>query len=217
MKDTRHEQLVRAITDAPEADLTTPAFWEKLVRPHAPPWIGGTAKGKDPLVLQNPPEFGQFMAWLAGSGLRPRTFCEVGIFRGGVFAAVSAYLHRLGPADCVGVDTYPDRFREFAALKKLLPGIRLADGTAGVVRGRAFDLVHIDGDHSFRWVSHDYQAVGQFARTVFFHDVKNKQYPAPGLLWRRVRGRGDGWKEWTLHPMGGIGVMFNPRPVRLLL
>lgn len=104
--------------------------------------------------------------------IRPRTFVELGVFRGDSFCAVCQAVSALRlPTTCVGIDTWhgdihigeyddsvyldiaayvEEHYASFAS-----PMRRTFDEAAGEFKESSIDLLHIDGTHTYEAVRHD--------------------------------------------------------------
>lgn len=49
------------------------------------------------------------------------------------------------------------------------------------------DFVFIDGDHSYKSVTHDFSLVKEFAKTIVFHDIVDPPSPGPLQLWKEIK------------------------------
>lgn len=125
-------------------------------------------------VWQYPSELAPYLVAL--SKLEIRSYAEIGLWYGGGFALTVEYLKRFGLQVALGIDA---RLRpsviEYATQT---PGVLLVqaysadDPARYAVETLAPDLVFIDGDHSYRVVSHDWELASSVARYVGFHDIR---------------------------------------------
>jgi cephalosporin hydroxylase len=127
-------------------------------------------------------ELQRFAELLAAENIR--SYLEIGLQRGFTFRFVG---RRLPPGSLmVGVDLggLPDIQQSVAALKKyrhevhLIAGDSTAPNIVAVVRALApFDLVFIDGDHSLKAATADWENYGSLGRIVAFHDIDAEHFP----------------------------------------
>jgi hypothetical protein len=85
-----------------------------------------------------------------------------------------------------------------------------------------YDVVFIDGDHSYEGVANDWHHYGPLGKLVAFHDIANPCEPGPGTFWRDLTARGgmlyeekistaDASKRRAAKFVMGIGVVHNER------
>ena len=136
------------------------------------------------------------------------TFAEIGVFKGGSHILIDNLLKSKNPKlESVGIDIQDKSLTE--DIKKY---INLHIGTSEDFKGQKFDLVFIDGDHSYEGVSTDYKNMGQYAKIVMFHDINDSTCPGVVKFWNEVK-EGKKFKEFTYQtnnqPIQGIGLLFN--------
>ncbi len=99
------------------------------------------------------------------------SFIEIGTWLGWTVTFVSAYLRRFNPwLAATTVDVGDCR----AFFRNLLIPMRVHQGTSEDFRGQRFNLVFIDGDHSYRGCAADYDNLGRHADICMFHDVNDR-------------------------------------------
>ncbi len=142
-------------------------------------------------LVQIPTEFTDYLMML----IRQRsikTAIEIGVWRGASSYITCAVLQRLNrDAEYIMVDTEDQTlgFDEFSAhlnLRKQIPA------TALDFEGREFDLVFIDGDHSYGGIQRDYVCLGKHAKKVVaFHDIHGREFNhlggGPVRFWSEFR------------------------------
>jgi hypothetical protein len=55
------------------------------------------------------------------------------------------------------------------------------------MNGRTYDLVLIDGDHSYEGAKQDYLTLKDKAKIVVFHDITNDACPGVRQLWAEIK------------------------------
>jgi protein-L-isoaspartate O-methyltransferase len=217
---------VRRIADASEAQLASLEWLVETIRDVglAPiPEAAATYAGEEAHlnasqqgVIQLPREFARWLQLAAAH--RPARYLEIGCFNGATASLAAAYLARFrADFEALSIDVWPG-FVFYREVRALIPLRYEAGRTSFDLRGQPFDVVFIDGDHSFEWAWADYDNVGRAAPVCAFHDVNNAPYrelPMGGVcgVWDLVKreeaGPGVEFTEIFEHPtreLLGIGV-----------
>lgn len=136
------------------------------------------------------------------------TYAEIGVFKGGSHLLISNILKLKNPQlESIGIDIQDKHMTE--DIKKYL---NLHIGTSADYKGEKYDLVFIDGDHSYEGIATDYENLGQYANIVMFHDINDSTCPGVVKFWNEIK-EGKEYKEFTYQtnnqPIQGIGILFN--------
>lgn len=139
---------------------------------------------------QIPTELVDYLLFAAAR--QPSTAMEIGVSFGGTTAFSAAFFQAVFPGfeyHCLDIT---DRLKLSPLMRDAL-GITIhIPNTSEDLRGTAFDVVFIDGDHSFEWAQRDFENLGQHAQLVCaFHDISAKEYIPQGggvfQFWRTLR------------------------------
>jgi predicted O-methyltransferase YrrM len=178
-----------------------------------------------------------FAHWLMLAA-RPRLVVELGTEHGVSYASFCHAVAALGlRTRCFAIDTwqgdaltgrygegvYADlkRFNDtyYSAFSTLLRGT--FDAALGKFEDRSIDLLHIDGEHAYERVRHDFETwLSKLSdqAVVLFHDIAVRR-PGYGVwqLWEELRGR---YPSFTFEHSSGLGVLavgsVPPAPVAAL-
>jgi len=149
------------------------------------------ALGKGLRVWQYPCQFAPYLVHIAR---RPvRSYLEIGVQHGGSFVTTVEYLRHQGHSveRALAADLY--RAPEVTRYVKTHPfAEQVTLNSTGaefraLARSRVWDLVLIDGDHSFKACLTDFDTVHGFANTIAFHDIVDSPSPDVRRVWELVR------------------------------
>jgi cephalosporin hydroxylase len=140
-------------------------------------------------IWQYPNQFARYLAGLTGKGIN--SYIELGVRHGGTFILTVEYLARFGRLDtAVAVDIVPsqtlgDYAKQSPNVRYLIASSR-SDQVRAIVKSRKWDLVLIDGDHSFHGCLHDFLTVRDYARYIALHDIVSAACPGVRGVWQLI-------------------------------
>ncbi|MFH5927447.1 class I SAM-dependent methyltransferase [Roseomonas sp. SXEYE002] len=142
-------------------------------------------------VMQIPTEFADFLMMLVRMKTI-KTAIEIGVWHGASSYLTCAVLQRINPDVEYYMVDVEDHTLGFELFKEHLNLIKHVPATSRDFEGRMFDLVFIDGDHSYGGVQMDYLCLGQHARQVVaFHDIHGHEFNhldgGPARFWSEFR------------------------------
>jgi hypothetical protein len=151
---------------------------------------------------QYPNQFSKYLCYLSQCEIK--NYAEIGCHKGGTFIITCEYLSRFNELEsCLAVDNWPrDIMYEYAELKSnvtYLTDSSHDDSFVSLVNSKKWDLILIDGDHSYDGVKYDYNNVCLNAKMMAFHDIKNILCPGTQQIWQDLRKQYPQEKlhEWT--------------------
>lgn len=158
-------------------------------------------------VWQFPDELADFLIYLRDKKIK--SFLNIGTYNGVTFNFMADYLNLFNSVKCVSIDPYHS-----PQIKK--NGYEYLNKSSDDYIGQNFDLVFIDGDHSYEGVKKDYENVGKYAKYCAFHDVdddfiRNDTKLNGGVcrFWQEVKGKNSlvfNTDKKTI-PIMGIGLI----------
>lgn len=174
-------------------------------------------------MIQLPQEFAEYLVLL--TGLKIRSYLEIGTFNGTTACVAAAVLRRFEPEfRLTTVDVKP-RFVFYPMFRDMLPIEYAVPRTSFDFRGQVFDAVFIDADHTMEWAWADYENCGRSARVCALHDIRHPRLEQEGMggspaAWALLREEEAGlpgrvFHEILRHPAGrcmGIGVRVRTTP-----
>lgn len=185
-------------------------------------------------INQKRPEIVGFLEW--ARAIAPRRLCEIGVEGGGTHLLLK---HAFSSAELtIGVDLYvrhKDHLTHFSPGEQrsvFIDGSSYAPATVEKVKetlgGEPLDLLLIDGDHSFRGASQDFELYRHLVRRggiIAFHDIVDDSVNRTGYhtgsyvggvpdLWRQLRGQYRQSKEfvgsWSQDGYGIGAIIYDP-------
>lgn len=128
-------------------------------------------------VLQVLDEFTKFCNFI-GSQTGIKTAIEIGVARGRSSYIICALLSRNNPDLKYILVDICDQLDSFTKFQEILPSLeKKIPSTSEDYKGRKYDFVFIDADHSYDESMKDYLNIGQYAEVMTcFHDVYAHEY-----------------------------------------
>ena len=153
-------------------------------------------------IYQTPIQFASLLKYLEQYNFD--SYLEIGVFRGGTFLFMKYFLQAKNP----NIKLYcVDPTDNIHNLAKQEIQAYLIDGTSNDLINH-YDLVFIDGDHSYNWAKLDWLNAGQHAKVCIFHDVNEPTCPGVVKLWNEVK-QNKKHTEFIQTNHQGIGVIHN--------
>jgi hypothetical protein len=170
-------------------------------------------------MWQTPGQLARLMVFLAQQDVQ--TYLEIGTFSGWTITVIVAYLLRVGTlrkATTFDVHRHVDPELESLWTEFGLPieYVLASPHDKWAIFSKPsspYDVIFIDGDHSYEGVRSDYDFFKDKGRHLVFHDVNDEWCPGVRRIWQEVKSENptSNFHEFTLHPndfrLMGIGVV----------
>ena len=174
-----------------------------------PPSIQAYCKTGEIETAQNMQEITEAIRRL--EPLRPvRRFAEVGVLYGGSAMRYAEALCSPGAADLFLIDVDLPRFAPAASALRIHFNVHcLLTHEATPALLKSLDLLHIDADHSYPAVKHDYETFAPFVRkggAIVLHDVCGKAGVI--MFWAELQARGLRTETIRISYGPGIGIVW---------
>jgi len=137
------------------------------------------------------------------------SYLEIGIYQGGTYLLISELLKKKNPnCVCNALDITDVYLTQ--NMRNSIDGFILGDSSS--IKGKEYDLVFIDGDHSFKGLIKDWENIGKYANMIMFHDINNRLCPDVMNFWTFMKV-GNSCKEFLYQSeskqIHGIGLLLN--------
>lgn len=160
-----------------------------------------------------------------------KSYLEIGCYFGGTFIFLNEVIQGL---ESIATDS--NHFNSLGILKeyeninknvKVYAYHTLTTLFDNLIKDKTFDVVFIDGDHSYAMIKSDYEKVKDKAKYIIFHNLLNKECPDVIRFWKELKANNKViefcqdyadsnliWSnkelhEETLDKKMGIGVIVN--------
>lgn len=151
--------------------------------------------GKGVKIWQNPVQFTRYLIALRVYNIR--SYLEIGTCHGGTFITTVEYLSMFNKMEkAIGIDIKPSKILEdylpISAAQEA--SYSTMDSTSDsfpemINREGPFDLVLVDGFHSYGTCLSDWNNVREHARCVAFHDIDNDACPDVVRVWKELKDK----------------------------
>ncbi len=151
---------------------------------------------------QYPCQFSKYLVHLSKQNIT--SYVEIGCHKGGTFIVTTEFLSRFNRLEqAVAVDNWEraemHAYAELNSSVKYIAQSSQSTEFRELIGERHWDLILIDGDHSYGGATTDLNLVKDFTRRIAFHDIVNHLCPGTQLIWSDVKKRFPEAKfqEWT--------------------
>jgi hypothetical protein len=141
------------------------------------------------LIWQYPNQFSKYLLLLQKQFIS--SYIEIGCRWGGTFILTTEYLKRFNNIQkSVAVDIIDSPVAEYCSLYEetnFMKSCSQSSEFKEYIRNNWFDLIFIDGDHSYEGVRNDYEISKNSGKIFVFHDIVS--YPCGGVVqfWNELK------------------------------
>ena len=140
-------------------------------------------------IWQYPNQFSEYLLLLQKYDIT--SYIEIGCRWGGTFILTSEYLKRFNNIiKSVAVDLIDSPVATYCKLNNETTFMQLNSQTnefKTFINNNNFDLIFIDGDHSYEGVKNDYETTKNNGKIYVFHDIVNAHCPGVVQFWNELK------------------------------
>lgn len=172
-------------------------------------WTVGSGLG----ICQHPNQFAPYLVAL--SGLKIRSYVEIGVWVGGTFAWTVEYLRRFGLKKALAVDievkdTVHDYCHSTGGYATCLEAPSTSKEAQATIRKAKPDLILVDGDHTEEGARADWEFAASVAPYVAVHDIVGSGFPGVIKVWNEIEHPKQEWVDQysqSREPQNGMGLV----------
>ena len=149
-------------------------------------------------IWQYPIQFSKYVTHILQYKIT--SYLEIGVAAGGTFTFLTEYLENKGdlklshaidiapPGETFrgGPNIYTEKFKKWLSEKKIAQFIQLNSKEEDLILDN-YDLIMIDGDHSYDGVKKDFEKWKNHSKIFVFHDIVNMKTPGVGKFWSELK------------------------------
>jgi hypothetical protein len=141
------------------------------------------------LIWQYPNQFSKYLLLLQQKNIR--SYIEIGCRWGGTFVLTTEYLKRFNTLErSVAVDIIDSPVKEYCTPQAKAEFLKMNSQSPAFkeyIKKNKFDLVFIDGDHSYEGVKSDYHISKDSGNIFVFHDISSDVCPGVVQFWNELK------------------------------
>jgi cephalosporin hydroxylase len=150
-----------------------------------------TDNGGGLLIWQYPNQFSKYLCLLSEQKIE--SYIEIGCRWGGTFVLTNEYLKRVlfnSMKKSVAIDVIDSPVLNYCISNNETQFIKIDSHSQefkNYMNNNYFDLIFIDGDHTYNGVKSDYEITKNSGKIFVFHDIINDMCPGVVLLWNELK------------------------------
>jgi cephalosporin hydroxylase len=205
-KGNRYLNIMEVIRACTRDDLLRPEFIEALMGrlgfnnempSEQPKFVRENTGGLR--IWQYPNQFSKYLIFL--SGLGATSYLEIGCRWGWTFILTCEYLKKFGPfTKSLAVDPIDSPVAAYCRENPESNFMQAYSTSREFIKHidkEFYDVIFIDGDHSYDGVALDYHTCKSHGRVFVFHDIVNDACPGVSRFWNELKA--DESSEYTFH------------------
>jgi cephalosporin hydroxylase len=187
---------VNLIRNADRGQLTDPSYLEQLIIKlgfnteilnEQPEIVKNNGGGL--LIWQYPNQFSKYLLLLQKHKIS--SYIEIGCRWGGTFVLTNEYLKMFNKMEeSVAVDLIDSPVLNYCLSNKEARFLKISSHSEEFyyyMKSNKFDLIFIDGDHSYEGVKADYEFCKDSGKIFVFHDIINDVVPGVIYFWNELK------------------------------
>ena len=140
-------------------------------------------------IWQYPNQFSKYLLFI--SQFKIHSYLEIGCRWGGTFIFTTEYLKAFNnPFEAFAVDVIDSPVVEYCDSNQGAHFLKFDSVSVSFkeyIMNRRFDLIFIDGDHSYEGVKNDYENCKGKGKIYVFHDIVNDECPGVKRFWSELK------------------------------
>lgn len=141
------------------------------------------------LIWQYPNQFSKYLCLLSEHKIN--SYIEIGCRWGGTFVLTNEYLKMFNNLNkSVAIDIIDSPVADYCITNNETEFIKInsqSNDFRNYMNNNNFDLIFIDGDHSYIGVKNDYEVTKNFGKIFVFHDIVNDMCPGVVQFWNELK------------------------------